>query len=173
MMMAMLEAGGIPPLVDDHRPADESNRNGYYEYEPVLASRESVAWVPAAKGKAVKVIYALLESLPPGYEYRVIFMMRDVGEVVESQQKMLLRLGREGAAISPEELQGIFTRERDRSLNWLASQSNFQVLKVDYGQAISTPAECCRIVDEFLGNSLDGKAMSKIASPELRTVSRK
>lgn len=173
MMMAMLEAGGIQPLVDDHRPADESNRNGYYEFEPVLASRESVDWVPAAKGKAVKVIYALLDSLPRGFEYRVIFMIRDISEVVESQQKMLKRIGKEGAALPPEKLEGIFERERERSLTWLSDQENFQVLEIDFQQALTEPEVCSQAISNFLGEDLELEEMAKIASPELRTVSRK
>jgi hypothetical protein len=35
-----------------------------------------------AQGKAVKVIAALLEYLPPGYAYRVIFMYQRMGEDV-------------------------------------------------------------------------------------------
>lgn len=170
-MMAMLEAGGIPPLTDDHRPADESNRNGYYEFEPVLGSRESVDWVPQAEGKSVKVIYALLDSLPAEFEYSVIFMMRDVREVVESQKRMLERLGRTGAASDTDTLEGIFTRERERTLRWLAEQTNFRTLQLDYGEIVADPSGGSQLIAEFLSIPLDTGAMARVASPEMRTVS--
>jgi hypothetical protein len=33
LMMKMLEAGGIPPLTDHERAADEDNPKGYFEFE--------------------------------------------------------------------------------------------------------------------------------------------
>ena len=35
MAMRMLEAGGLPLVTDGLRTADDSNPNGYYEFEPV------------------------------------------------------------------------------------------------------------------------------------------
>ena len=169
-MMAMLEAGGITPLIDDHRPADDSNRNGYYEYEPVLSTRESAEWVPLAAGKAVKVIYALLDALPARFEYRVLFMVREIREVVESQQRLLNRLGRESSSANQKELENVFSRERQRALNWLRDQPNFRVLEVDYASMINTPLEGCGKVAHFLDRQMDVNAMSAVASPQLRTV---
>ena len=63
MMMKMVEAGGIPPMTDALRAADEDNPRGYYEFERVKQmDKGDVAWVPEARGKAVKVISALLEG---------------------------------------------------------------------------------------------------------------
>ncbi len=35
MMMRMLESGGVPPLIDGFRSADDDNPLGYYEFEAV------------------------------------------------------------------------------------------------------------------------------------------
>ena len=35
MMMRMLESGGVPPLTDGFRSADDDNPLGYYEFEAV------------------------------------------------------------------------------------------------------------------------------------------
>ena len=35
MMMQILEAGGLKPVTDNIRRADESNSKGYYEHESV------------------------------------------------------------------------------------------------------------------------------------------
>jgi hypothetical protein len=35
LMMQMLQAGGMPLLIDDLRMPDADNPNGYWEYEPV------------------------------------------------------------------------------------------------------------------------------------------
>src|SRR5512138_3362092 len=92
MMMKMLAEGGLPVLTDSIRTADEDNPNGYFELEVVKKLAEGQrAWLSDAGGKLVKVISALLEFLPPEYHYRVLFMERQIAEILASQQKMLAR----------------------------------------------------------------------------------
>lgn len=170
MMMGMLGAGGMDLLVDDHRPGDESNPKGYFEFEPVAASRESVEWVPLAAGKAVKVIYALLETLPDGFDYRVVYLIRDIDEVVESQARMLARTGRSGAAVPREKLVEIFREERERSLAWLEERGNFRLLPVEYGDVLQQPSLVCRSIAAFLERGLDEVAMAAAVEPGLRNV---
>src|SRR5215813_2579369 len=90
MMMKMLAAGGLPVLVDAIRAADDDNPNGYFEFEPVkqLADGQN-EWLTEAGGKVVKIISALLEYLPKSYHYKIIFMERELKEILASQQKML------------------------------------------------------------------------------------
>ena len=59
LMMQMLQAGGMPLLIDGLRPADADNPNGYWEYEPVKRLQQDHSWIPKAEGKAVKVVSAL------------------------------------------------------------------------------------------------------------------
>ena len=86
MMMGMLEAGGMELLTDGIRTADQDNPKGYYEYERVKQIEHDQAWLVDARGKAVKMIAALLRHLPPEHDYRIVFMRRDVGEVLASQR---------------------------------------------------------------------------------------
>src|SRR6185503_17792221 len=95
MAMKMLEAGGMPILADGIRTADISNPKGYYEFEPVkeLDKGGDVTWLAEARGKAVKIISFLLTWLPERYDYRVIFMQRDLREAIASQNAMLAHRG--------------------------------------------------------------------------------
>ena len=72
------------------------------------------------RGQAVKVIYLLLYDLPPGHPYRVIFMRRDLDEVLASQSKMLQRRGEAGATVSPDELRDFYGTARKID-EWLAT----------------------------------------------------
>ncbi|MBK6374535.1 MAG: hypothetical protein IPF67_15705 [Saprospiraceae bacterium] len=94
MMMQMLEAAGLDIFTDKERTADDSNPKGYYEHEAVKNLQHNNKWLPEAKGKVVKIIAQLLSHLPANYHYQVIFMERDVLEVIASQQKMLVRDGK-------------------------------------------------------------------------------
>ncbi|MFC2085810.1 hypothetical protein ACFLRO_01215, partial [Bacteroidota bacterium] len=94
MMMQMLDKGGLEPFVDDKREADENNPRGYYEHEAVKSLARNKQWLPQAEGKVVKVIANLLTHLPANFHYRVIFMERDITEIVTSQKRMLKRMGK-------------------------------------------------------------------------------
>ena len=96
MAMKMLAAGGLETIVDGLRTADEDNPKGYFEDERIKALAETAdkAWLRGAWGKAVKVISYLLKELPRQHNYRVIFVRRDLREVLASQAKMLARRGK-------------------------------------------------------------------------------
>ena len=106
MMMQMLDAGGLSALTDQVRAADESNPRGYFELEAVKNTREDASWVEAASGKCVKVNFLLLNALPPGHRYRVIFMRRNVMSVVASQQALLAHMGGQPAQQAGTGLRG-------------------------------------------------------------------
>ena len=125
MMMKMLEAGGLPPLTDNLRTADEDNPKGYYEFERVKQlPKGDVAWLPDAQGKVVKVIAALLPSLPGGYHYRVIFMQRAMPEVLASQRQMLIRRGEDPDKIPDDVIAKLFEKHLRQVNDWVSQQPN-------------------------------------------------
>ena len=94
LMMQMLDNGGIEVVTDNVRTADTDNPRGYYEFEQVKKIKEDVSWLPGTRGKAFKMVSQLLYELPASEKYRVIFMERDLDEMIRSQEKMLARLGK-------------------------------------------------------------------------------
>jgi len=120
MMMRMLEAGGVPLLVDGVRKADLDNPNGYYEYEPVKLLKQNSSWVAGASGKAVKMVYLLVHDLPPSLPYNVIFMRRVLEEIVASQDEMLRRSGTQVSPDESRQLIGLFRDELRAFEAWLA-----------------------------------------------------
>jgi hypothetical protein len=167
MMMQVIEAGGIPALTDNVRTKDEDNPQGYYEFEPVKKTREDPSWVPGARGKVVKMVYRLLYDLPADQEYRVIFMRRNVDEVLASQKKMLQRSGKPGAAVSDEKLKELFIEELERFDRWIASQPNFSLIEVDYRDMVASPGMQCKRINAFLGGVLDGDRAAAAVDPSL------
>ncbi len=167
MMMQMLEAGGLPPLMDDSRPSDESNPKGYYEYKPVRALSSDSKWLTEAEGRCVKIISPLLRHLPIEGPYKVILMYRDLDEVVQSQQRMMERISPTLTSSDHETLRSTFPRLMEMIGTWLKKQASFEVLSVNYADAIADPQEVATRVNEFLGGTLDSKAMASAVDPEL------
>lgn len=168
MMMKMLEAGGVPVLTDELRTADEDNPRGYYEFERVKAmDKGDTAWVADARGKVVKVISALLQYLPADYEYRVIFMHRNLTEVLASQHKMLRHRAADEDAVSDEEMTRLFEMHLADVKGWLDRQPHMQTLHVDYNAMLVDPHPFVMQIDDFLGMGLDRKAMQAVVDPAL------
>ena len=163
MMMKMLEAGGLSALTDNIRTADDDNLQGYYEFERVKAMKDGdTGWVGEAQGKVIKVISALLESLPAGYHYKVIFMEREMMEILASQRKMLERRGKPGNPAEDGKFAELYGKHLEKIKAWLARQENMEVLYVRYNEMLKEPAVLAGGVAEFLGIPVDVRAMSEV-----------
>jgi hypothetical protein len=167
MMMRMLEAGGMPVLTDAIREADEDNPEGYYEFEQVKQIETDKAWLEEAKGKAVKMVAALLKHLPPEYGYRIVFMRRNIEEVLASQRQMLIRRGELTDRISDERMAELFRKHVAQIEAWIAGQANLKTAYVDYGEVLANPVEEARRINRFLGNRLDVERMAGVVDPSL------
>ncbi|REK09459.1 MAG: sulfotransferase family protein [Planctomycetota bacterium] len=168
MIMQMLAAGGMEVLTDELREADEDNRRGYFEYEPVKRTRKDASWVGEALGRVVKVVDLLLRDLPAEFDYRVVLTERPLGEVLASQRVMLARRGEAGANLSDDALAAAFARQRAGLEQWLAEHPSFRVLKIHYHDVLSRPSEEVARLCEFLEGGLDQQAMVAAVEPRLR-----
>src|SRR5262249_47410480 len=140
MMMKMLEAGGVPIMTDAIRTADIDNPKGYYEYERVkdLEKESDKSYVREGRGKALKVISFLLKELPDDNYYRVVFMRRDLDEVISSQNKMLDRRGEQ--SIDDREMMAEAYRNHLAAVKILVrNRPNFEMLEVRYDHAVKDP----------------------------------
>jgi hypothetical protein len=150
MMMKVLQAGGMEVFTDNLRTADEDNPKGYFELEDVKALKDGDDdWIRDAPGKVVKVISSLLEFLPSEYKYKIVFMQREIAEVLASQKQMLIRRG-EPSEQDDEKMAEIFQEHLKRVRVWLANQPNMEVLYVDYNTLMADPDPEIKAVAEFL-----------------------
>lgn len=169
MMMRMLVAGGVPALVDGVRVADASNPNGYFEFEPVkgLDKDGDLRWLPAARGKAVKIISILLTWLPETYDYRVVFMHRDLDEVLASQKAMLVRRGEPTGDGGEARMRELYTAHLGQVQRFLAGRPCFRPLYVRYSEAVANPAAAAAQVAALVGRPLDQTAMARAVDGSL------
>jgi hypothetical protein len=166
LMMQMLDNGGVEVLTDRVRTADTDNPRGYYEFEKAKKAKQDTSWIPQARGKAVKMVSQLLYHLPAGERYRIIFMERNLEEVLDSQEKMLQRLGQPTAA-PRDAMRRSFTLHLDRLREWLLGQHHMEVLRVSYNELVSQPEGPARRVAEFLGGRADVEGMARTVDASL------
>ena len=166
MMMQMLRAGGLTCLTDELREADISNPKGYFEFEKVKGLRADNSWLPEAKGKVIKIISHLLACLPPELNYKIIFMERDLGEVLASQRKMLVNQGQGEENLSDERLGQIFAQQL-RQVRKMLADRQISTLFLGYKDVLEDPVEISTQLQAFLGNNLDQQAMRDVVDRNL------
>ena len=168
MMMKMLESAGLEILTDNQRTADANNPKGYYEYERVKQLKAGdFDWLSAAQGKVVKVISALLEYLPNQFQYKIIFMRRNMDEVLSSQRQMLIRNGKQDDNVSDQKLAELYENHLKGIETWLEHQPNMTHLYVSYNQILGDPLPDLNRITQFLGGNLDTKMMLRVVDQNL------
>lgn len=159
MLMGILAAGGFPLLVDGHRPADQDNPEGYFEYEPVKRIHYDTSWLDHADGRAVKVVVPLLLELPPDRRYNVLFIHRDPDAVLRSQARMLKRRG--GDVGDPEQWRANLIHLEQTSRRWCTDRK-VRTLLIKYEHVVATPEAVCHSICSFVDRKLDLAAMASI-----------
>ena len=166
MMMQMLVAGGIKPYTDSVREADENNPKGYYEAENTKKLAKHNTWISDCRGQVVKVVAPLISYLPQSEKYKVIFMQRDIKEILSSQTKMLQRLSKEGGDVDDDRMAMMLNQQTKLALGLLNVHGN-ETLEIPYGEVLEKPGEVAQAMADFLCKDLDIDAMAQVVDPSL------
>ncbi len=168
MMIKMLEAGGLEVLTDHIRKANEDNPKGYYEFERVKKLPEGdTEWLEEARAKVVKIISALIIHLPPTYSYKILFMRRNIAEIIASQNKMLTNRAQTSSKVDDAEVARLFDKHLDQVYAWLNQHPNAEYIDVNYNQMFQDPLSLLKQVNQFLGSTLDVEKMVAVLDPSL------
>jgi hypothetical protein len=150
MMMQILNAGELPVAFDRSRQPDENNPKGYYELvggKIINKLMNGSFSFDEHKGKFVKITAYGLKYLPPG-NYKIIYMERNIEEILDSMEKM--------AGIKDEnrpETRKSFLKLNQMIKNFIANRDDVEVLYVNYNEMISNPEQSIRIMASFLNLS--------------------
>jgi hypothetical protein len=167
MAMKMLEAGGLGVVTDGLRAADEDNPKGYYEDERVkdLYREGDKTWLRDSRGKVIKIISFLLKSLPADNNYKVLFMHRNLKEIVASQNKMLARRGEKND--TPDERAVALLDEQVRDARFFLRRPQFDVMELNYREILDAPGPVAVRMASFVGGPLDVQKMTQVVDVQL------
>jgi len=166
LLMQMLAAGGVPVVTDTQRQADASNLRGYFEDERAKRLAEDAAWVDRHSGEAIKVVSPLLPFLPREHRYRVLFLHRDLDEVMASQRAMLRRDNAEDGAADAQ-MKAYLRAHLQETWNWLCANPSSRELLVFHRELVQDPAAVAAKVATFLERPLNLAAMAGVVDPAL------
>jgi len=168
LMMNMLQSGGIPIQTDNQRKADPDNPTGYFELERVKKIPEGdTAWLSKHHGKAIKIVAPIISCLPDDLEYKVIFMQRDLDEILASQAQMLSNRYR---CVDKEQdlvLKRIFQESIKSVQAYMAQQPNFSFLPCSYSNIVKDPMPEIIMIEEYLNIRLEKRNMAECVDPGL------
>lgn len=170
-MMQMLAAGGLEIHSDGKRAADASNPKGYYECEKATQLATESSWLVDTRGHVIKIVAQLLPYLPSEINgkkmhYRVIWMERNLAEVILSQTAMLANDGRAEGSLSSAELARVYEKQLGKVWTALADKG-IPVCQIQYGQTIKNPEATARALARFVGGRLDENAMAACVDSSL------
>ncbi len=168
MLMAMLEAGGLPLMTDNRRQPDADNPRGYFEMESVksLGEQSDRSWVRGARGRGIKVISYLLKELPADNFYRVLFARRDLDEVIRSQNVMLGRQNQPNPVDDAKALD-LYRKHLVNVQVLMRTRRNFRMLEVAHRETLAEPRRTADAINAFLGGRLDAARMAAVVDREL------
>jgi hypothetical protein len=169
MMMKMLTAGGLTIVTDEIRTADEDNPKGYFELERVkdLDKSDDKSWLDDCRGKVVKIISFLLKDLPDSHQYKVLFMRRNLEEVMASQNKMLVRRGEATDEAKDDKMIAAYKNHLRKIEFLMGERPNFDYIDINHRDVVENPVEQAQRVCDFLGSDMDVNEMAAAVDKNL------
>ncbi len=162
MMMQILYLGGMKVAFDTKRKPDEHNPKGYFELEGgKIINRLMEGSFPIEKydGMVIKVTAYGLKFLPRG-EYKIIYMLRDLDEIMASMSKMI------GEKLGEEDKRAFENLNR-YALHLLDERDDFDYITVRYNDVLKDPRREVERINTFLGGILDVDSAVKAVDPKL------
>lgn len=165
MMMQLLVAGGITAVQDHIREQDSDNPKGYFEFEKVKSLKDDSSWVKNCSDQCIKVISFHLNNLPDNCHYKVVFMRREMDEIIRSQKKMLVNKKR--STDNMDKLSTIYDKHVREVEVFLKDQQNFDVAYMNYTDVLNHPYKAFKSLCHFLDRRLNQDEMIKVVDPML------
>ncbi|MFI0348133.1 MAG: alkaline phosphatase family protein [Chthoniobacterales bacterium] len=163
LLMQMLSAGGMEIFTDDQRALDEHNPRGYFEHEKIKNIASDISFLNEATGKVSKIVIPLLWELPENFKGNILWIRRNLKEVITSQKKMA------GLEAPPEALLKAYLYYEEKTFELIASRE-WPVLELTHADVLADPKKSAEMINNFLGGQLDVEAMAKVVEPSLHRV---
>lgn len=162
MMMQVLQAGNLPIVYDNSRPADKNNPKGYYELEGGRIISKLIGGnysLEPYKGRIIKITSYGLQFLPEG-KYKIIYMERDIHEILKSMSIM--------ADIEYDNrIMQTLTKLNDFIKDIITQRENTNSIFINYNEFIKNPEDDINTIARFLNCEFDVNPMVSVVDKNL------
>lgn len=152
MMMQVLNAVDIPIAFDDLRLPDENNPKGYFELEGgkiINKLMDGTFSFQKYQGVFIKITAFGLLYLPHG-KYKIIYMERDLEEILDSMQKMSYAID-----LNPEKTKESFMKLNKKVKQEIQKRPDIDVLFTNYNEIILSPKKNMEQICRFISIPID------------------
>ena len=105
------------------------------------------SWMNKAQNKTVKIVATLLNKIDEQYRYKIIFMTRDLNEILKSQQKMIGKT----EDVFPVKLYNKFQKLLSNIEVWKKKEPGVELIYLDYKDVLDNPESTVKSIERFLG----------------------
>jgi len=162
LMMQIFERTSIPILSDGLREKDINNPEGYYELEAVKGIVRDNSFLKDAQDKVIKIVAPLPLYLDKSLNYKVVFMRRDLEEILRSQEKMLSK----DQSSEREKFKTIYEIHLKKTYQFFES-NKIPYIDIWYKELISNSEQQLSKLIDFLNLKTDWETLANAVHPEL------
>jgi hypothetical protein len=162
LMMQLINRANIPILSDGKRESDISNPEGYYELEAVKGIVADNSFLKEAPGKAVKIVAPLPLYLDLKLKYKVVFMRRELDEILRSQEKMLQK----DQVSEREKFRTIYEFHLKKTYRFLM-ENDIPFIDVNYNALIVDAEKELEKFKDFLNLTTSIQELLEVVRPDL------
>ena len=162
LMMQIIAKTEIPVLTDGNREKDINNPEGYYELDAVKGIVLDNSFLKDAIGKAVKIVAPLPIYIDNQYKYRVVFMRREMDEILRSQEKMLTK----DQTSEREKYRTIYEFHLKKTYNFFI-QNKIPFIDINYNLLVKEPEIELKKLIEFCSFESKVEDLAVVVKPDL------
>ncbi len=162
LMMQLINKANIPILSDGKRERDISNPEGYYELEAVKGIVTDNKFLKDAVGKAVKIVAPLPLYLDLTLKYKVVFMRREMDEILRSQEKMLQK----DQVSEREKFRTIYDFHLKKTYRFF-KENEISYIDMNYNELLNDPEPQIKSLIDFINIDADINGLCEVIRPDL------
>lgn len=162
LMMQILEKSEISLLYDDKRLKDNSNPEGYYELEAVKRIVADNSFLDEAIGKAIKIVSPLPMFINLKHKYKVIFMRREMDEILRSQEVMLNK----DQMNERDKFKMIYDLHLKKTYRFL-KENEIPFLDINYSELVNNPKDEIQNLILFCNINTSEEELISVVKPDL------
>lgn len=162
LMMQIFDKSSIPVHSDGNREKDINNPEGYFELDAVKGIVANNSFLSDALGKSIKIVAPLPIYLDLKHSYKVVFMRRDMDEILRSQEKMLEK----DQLSEREKFRTIYDFHLKKTYRFF-KENEIPFIDINYNQLMGNPESEIQKLIEFTGMQSDLNDLVQVVRPEL------
>lgn len=162
LMMQIMNKSEIPIFSDGKREKDINNPEGYFELEAVKGIVANNSFLENAQGKVVKIVAPLPVYLDLKHTYKVIFMRREMDEILQSQEKMLAK----DQVSEREKFRTIYDFHLKKTYRFF-KENEIPFIDINYTELVNDPENEIQKIISFCGLTAKKEELVQVVKPDL------